>query len=297
MAKLASEAAKPVVTPAGPRPGLGVKEVPPGQELAFLHPLPASALWGVGPATAARLRRFGVRTVGELAQVPVEALVAALGTSLGRHLHELAWARDDRPVVCDGKVKSVSSEETYPVDLYDAGALSREAVRMADAVASRLRSGGLSGRTVTLKVRFHDFSTITRSRSLPGPVDTGPAVARAAVELLGSVDVTAGVRLLGVGVSNLVEGAAVQLRFDGAAAGWEEASRAVDAIRHRFGDRSVGPAVLVDGSGVGVKRRGGQQWGPNRDEGGGDSPPDDRQGPARAVGGGPAAPSPPARGS
>jgi len=270
IAKLASEAAKPSASPGGPRPGLGVKVVPPGSELDFLHPLPVRALWGVGPATGARLRRFGVETVGDLASVPVDALVRLLGAGLGRHLHELAWARDDRPVVVDGRAKSVGHEETYAVDVRDGEALAREAVRMADAVASRLRRGGLAARTVVLKVRFHDFSTITRSHSLPAPVDTGPEIARVAVGLLGSVDVRSGVRLLGVSTSGLVEGHQAQLRLEdagtgsgvGAGVGWEEASRAVDAIRSRFGDRSVGPAALVEPSGLRLKRRGDQQWGP-----------------------------------
>jgi DNA polymerase IV len=107
LAKLASKAAKPTASLAGPIPGKGVVVVEPGAELSFLHPLPVQALWGVGPATHRRLERFGVRTVGDLSALPVETLVSALGVSLGRHLHELAWARDDRPVEPQRAVKSV----------------------------------------------------------------------------------------------------------------------------------------------------------------------------------------------
>jgi DNA polymerase-4 len=257
IAKLASEAAKPKASLKGPVPGRGVVVIEPGEELAFLHPLPVGALWGVGPATRERLRRFGVATVADLANVPAETLVAALGKSLGQHLHALAWADDDRPVVAEAKVKSVSHEETYAHDISDREELHREIVRMGDAVAARLRESGLGGRTVQIKVRFHDFATITRSHTVGGPVDTGPEIIRVAATLLEGVDVSSGVRLLGVGVSNLTEGAEAQLSFDDLFATndastpqWDEATRAVDEVRRRFGPRALGPAVLADGGGV-----------------------------------------------
>jgi DNA polymerase-4 len=271
LAKLASEAAKPRAGPpgAGPVPGLGVKVVEPGKELAFLHPLPVEALWGVGPATRRRLDRFGIRTVGDLAAMPEATLVGALGEAHGRHLHALAWARDDRAVEPDRAVKSVGHEETYATDHHSLAALHDEALRLADGVAGRLRAAGTAGRTVTLKVRFADFRTITRSRTVPTPVDSGPAVARVAHELLAGVDPSPGVRLLGVSVSNLVPRAAEQLRLDdvGGGAGTEGAepavARVVDEVRRRFGDRAVGPAALLRGTdGLAVKRRGDQQWGP-----------------------------------
>src|SRR5205823_7217022 len=166
VAKLASEAAKPRASLDGPRPGPGVKVVPPGGELAFLHPHPVQALWGVGPATLERLRRFGVRTVGDLAALPEATLVHALGEAQGRHLHALAWARDERPVEPDRATKSIGHEETYARDNYEPEILRREAVRMSEAVATRLRDLSLAGRTVTVKVRFADFQTITRSRTM-----------------------------------------------------------------------------------------------------------------------------------
>ena len=261
VAKLASEAAKPTASVDGPVPGLGVKVVAPGEELAFLHPLPVQALWGVGPATLARLERFGTRTVGDLAALPEATLVKALGDALGRHLHALAWARDDRPVVPDQRPKSVGAEETYARDRRDRDSLHREIVRLADAVAARLRGAGLAGRTVTLKVRFGDFRTITRARTLPAPVDTGPELARAADGLLDAVDPTAGVRLLGVSVSNLVAAPGRQLALD-EAGDWRSAADAVDAVRRRFGDAAVGPAALLRPDGLQPRGRGDQQWGP-----------------------------------
>jgi DNA polymerase-4 len=265
LAKLASKAAKPRAALSGPQPGLGVCVVEPDEELEFLHPLPVSALWGVGPATETRLKRFGVATIGDLATVPRATLVGSLGQSLGAHLHELANGRDPRPVEPDRETKSVSHEETYAVDHVAHEPLRVEAVRMADAVATRLRSAHLSGRTVTIKVRFGDFTTITRSHTLPAPVDGGPTIAKAAVELLDQLDVSPGVRLFGVGVSNLAEDGTRQLSLDDAltATGWDDAVKAVDEVRARFGDRAVGPGTLAGSDGLRVKRRGDTQWGPD----------------------------------
>jgi DNA polymerase IV len=274
VAKLASEAAKPRATPTGPVEGPGVRVVPPGGERAFLRPLPARALWGVGPATLARLERLGVRTVGDIADLPEPAAVGALGAVNGRHLRLLAQGVDPRPVEPDQKVKSISHEETFPVDHHDADVLEREVVRMADAVAWRLRRAGLTARTVTLKVRFGDFRTLTRSVTVPVPLDEGPALARYAHGLLAGIDPAPGVRLLGVGVSGLLEGAAHQLSFDDVDGGprgdgggsWHEASGAVDAIRERFGEAAIGPAAAVGPRGLRVKRRGDGQWGPDDGE-------------------------------
>jgi DNA polymerase IV len=264
LAKLASEAAKPRVSTHGPEPGSGVHVVAPGGETAFLHPLPARALWGVGPATLARLERLGVRTVGDIAELPEPALVASLGTAQGRHLARLSRAVDPRPVEPDQPLKSIGHEETFSADRHEVDELRRDVVRMADAVAWRLRRGGFAGRTVTLKVRFSDFRTITRSSTLAATLDEGPAIARTALSLLAEVDPRPGVRLLGVSVSGLVAGAARQLSFDDAAAAdWHEASGAVDAIRDRFGDRAIGPASAAGPAGLRVPRKGQQQWGPD----------------------------------
>jgi DNA polymerase-4 len=241
-----------------------VHVVVPGTELAFLHPLPARAMWGVGPATFARLERFGVRTVGDIAALPEATLVGALGAAHGRHLHRLAHAVDERPVEPDQRPKSVGHEETFAVDHHDRAPLAREAVRLSDAVATRLRAHALAGRTVTLKVRFGDFRTITRSVTTATPLDEGPAIARAARTLLDAVDPAPGVRLLGVSVTGLVAGATRQLSLEDAAGpSWHEASGAVDAIRERFGDAAIGPASIIGPAGLRPARRGQQQWGPD----------------------------------
>jgi DNA polymerase-4 len=263
VAKLASKAAKPKVVGREVKPGAGVLVVPAAGVLDFLRPLPIEALWGVGPATATKLKRLGALTVGDLADLPADQLRRSLGKS-GQHLHDLSWGRDPRAVEPVQAVKSVGHEETYAHDHHEHDTLHREAVRMADAVAQRLRTHHLAGRTVVLKVRFHDFNTITRSHTLPSAIDSGPGIARAATALLEQVDVTAGVRLLGVSVTNLSEGGGRQLSLDdvGDEATWSNASAAIDAVRQRFGDEAVGPASLVDAEGLHVKRRGAQQWGP-----------------------------------
>jgi DNA polymerase-4 len=244
-AKLASEAAKPRAGSAGVRPGAGVVVVEPAGELAFLHRHPVEALAGIGPATHPRLRRLGVRTVGDLAALPPGTLEAALGQAAGRGLSALARGQDDRAVVPAGRPKSISSEETFPRDRHSVEALEPDVVRQADAVATRLRRAGLAGRTVHLKIRFGDFRTITRSSTVAQPLERGHEVTRVVRRLLATVDVSAGVRLLGVGVSSLVEAGTVQLRLDERGPGWAEVTAAVDAVRRRFGDDAVLPATVV----------------------------------------------------
>jgi DNA polymerase IV len=269
LAKLASEAAKPTADLRGTIPGPGVVVIAPGQELEFLHPLPIEALWGVGPATAARLRGLGVSTVGELSRVPSDALESAIGRANGSHLARLARGVDDRAVEPDREVKSISHEETYAVDRRDEAELHVELIRMADSVAVRLRRSGLAGRTVTLKVRYGDFVTKTRSRTSSLPLADGPGIASIASELLRGMDLAPGVRLLGVGVSNLSAadaGAAEQMSLNlectGGRGRQASASDAVDAVRDRFGDGAVGSAALLGPHGLRVKRPGDTQWGP-----------------------------------
>jgi DNA polymerase-4 len=275
LAKLASEAAKPRATRGAVTGGAGVVVIEPGHELTFLHPMPIESLWGVGPATARRLRRLGMTTVGELAAVPPEVLETTVGGAHGRHLAELARGVDERAVEPNREVKSVSHEETYPVDIFDREELGRELVRMADAVAGRMRRAGLSGRTVGLKIRYGDFVTLTRSRTVAAGLAEGPSIAAIAASLLDSVDIDPGVRLLGVGVSTLSPTGATtveQLSLDlggapdpgsGQPGSWRHASGAVDAIRNRFGEEAVGPARLLGPDGLQIKRPGDTQWGPS----------------------------------
>ncbi len=262
IAKLASEAAKPKASTKGPIFGSGVHVVTEDEELAFLHAHPIRALWGVGPATEKRLDRLAVKTVGDLAALPEEAIVSALGDALGHHLHALAWARDERPVEPDLKPKSVGHEETFVKDHHTHESLERELVRMADSVGARLRKSGLQGRTVQLKIKFHDFNLITRSETVATSIDEGHLIFRVARRLLEAVDVSTGVRLLGVSVSQLEDASARQLSLDDVVQpSWGAASSAVDEIRERFGDSSIVPATM---RGRGTKRRGEQQWGPDQ---------------------------------
>jgi DNA polymerase-4 len=193
MAKIGSDLHKPD----------GLTVVPPGQELDVLHPLPVTRLGGVGPATAERLHAVGVRTVADLAARSLTDLVALVGRAHGAGLYALARAEDDRPVVADREAKSVSAEETFERDLTDLAVLGRQIDAMADRVGRRLRTAALTGRTVTLKLRRYDFTTQTRSQTLPHPVDDGRLIAEVARRLLAEAGAAGGLRLLGVGVSGL----------------------------------------------------------------------------------------------
>jgi DNA polymerase IV len=279
LAKLASKAAKPVASPAGVRPGPGVVEIDPGGELEFLHPLPVHALWGVGPATLTRLQRLGVETVGDVARLGEAAVVTALGQASGRHLSQLANGIDDRPVEPDREMKSIGHEETYPSDLYDPAELRRQVVRLADAVATRLRHHGVGARTITLKVRFSGFHTVTRAHTASAPLTTGPALVAAVLPMLEAIDPSPGVRLLGVSASNLGE-AVEQLSLEGvldsahAPAGssavaavehaWHDAASTVDDIRARFGVGAIGPAAAMSEGSLRPLRPGTHHWGPDR---------------------------------
>nr|WP_222109984.1 DNA polymerase IV [Streptomyces cupreus] len=195
LAKIASEQAKPD----------GLVVIEPGTERALLGPMSVRTLPGVGPATGDHLRRAGIHTVDELAEAGEDELVRLLGKAHGHALYAMALARDERPVVAERETKSVSVEDTYDVDIHDRVRVGLEVQRLADRCVRRLRGAGLSGRTIVLKVRRYDFSTLTRSETLRGPTDDPAVVREAAGRLLESVDTTGGVRLLGVGVSGLAD--------------------------------------------------------------------------------------------
>jgi DNA polymerase-4 len=244
LAKLASDLSKPD----------GLLSVEPGAEVEFLAPLPVSRLWGVGPATLKKLDRMAVHTIGDIAALPESALTAALGNALGQKLHALAHNDDPRAVVPERETKSIGAEETFAVDLRTRDACDHEVVRLVDRVTNRLRGAGMEARTVTLKFRYADFETRTRSRTLPTSTDVSTIFLDTARELLDATDCARGVRLLGVSVSQLAPGTLAQGTLDlGDAEAVDDArverraqvERAVDAVRDRFGTRSVGPASLV----------------------------------------------------
>jgi DNA polymerase-4 len=237
LAKLASEEAKPD----------GVFVIPAGGEIDFLHPLPVRRLWGVGEATYAALEALGVRTVGELAALPPRVVAQRLGPAVGRHLIDLANARDLRPVEPGGDAKSISVEATYEHDLVDPADIERALLGHCDRLSARLRRQGYAGRTVTLKVRFADFTTITRSETVPVAIEHTADLWDVVRSLLARVD-RAGrsVRLLGVGAGGLMPGGAPrQLSMDHPQRA--AAADAAERVRARFGDDAVLPARLIDG--------------------------------------------------
>lgn len=282
LAKLGSEQAKPTASPTGPIYGRGVFEIALGEELAFLHPLPVRALWGVGKATGTRLASLGIETVGDLASAPLDHLTRSIGVANGTHLHALANGIDDRPVESDRETKSISSEETFAHDIADADQLDVELVRQCDAVAQRLRNNSLVARTAALKVRFGDFSTITRRLTAPQPFDSSTDLLRLARELMSEIDPGDGIRLLGVGVANLSEDQGLQLALDLDAGTSSPKTAATDAlvddVRSRFGSGAIGPASAAVNGALRVKRRGEQQWGPNASRSDGENPRKDVQG-------------------
>lgn len=195
LAKVASELDKPD----------GMTVVPPGTELDLLRPMKVKVIPGVGPATAERLRRAGVHTVAELEAVSEDELVRLLGQAQGHGLWQLARAQDSRPVIAEREAKSISVEGTYDTDLTDRRLMEGLLTRQAREVGTRMRKNSHSGRTVTIKVRLHDFTTLSRSSTLTSPTDDGATIARMARSLLADLDTTGGVRLLGVGVSGLAD--------------------------------------------------------------------------------------------
>jgi len=235
IAKLASDLAKPD----------GMLVVEPGTETAFLEPLEVTRLWGVGPATRRRLERLGVRTVGDLATIPCDALQRALGQASGTQLYALARNQDDRPVVASRAAKSIGHEETFATDVADRAPLEAHVDEFAARVATRLREVGVVARTVVLKVRYGDFRTITRSRTVPEPTDLADELASVGRELLRGVDLRAGVRLVGLSAQQLIASADTQpqLPLDAAPGPDRDArgdlERAVDDVRRRFGDDAV----------------------------------------------------------
>ncbi len=236
LAKLASEEAKPD----------GILLVASGTELAFLHPLGVRRMWGVGEATFASLEALGIKSIGELAATPIEVLERRLGAALSHHLHGLAKGEDPREVEPDSATKSLSVEQTFEHDLIGTNQIEAELVRQTERLGTRLRRAGLAAGTVTLKVRYRDFTTLTRSQATESPIDVPHDLLAVVRQLATRVDLRQAVRLLGVAASSLqLADAPRQLGLERSAA-WDDVAKAVDEVRSRFGDEAVTPARLVD---------------------------------------------------
>ncbi|HXC84125.1 MAG TPA: DNA polymerase IV [Trebonia sp.] len=240
VAKIASARCKPD----------GLLVVPAAGLLEFLHPLPASALWGVGDRAEEVLARLGLRTVGDIAHVPLATLQRELGAA-GEHLWALSWGRDERQVVPRREEKSVGAEETFSADVDDPEVIRRELLRLSGRTAQALRAAGCVARTISVKLRLASFKTITRSKTLAEPTDVAREIYATACALYegSGLDARARLRLVGVRAAGLrpATGAARQLAFGDRPAGWREAERAVDQIARRFGSDAVRPAALVPG--------------------------------------------------
>jgi nucleotidyltransferase/DNA polymerase involved in DNA repair len=245
LAKLASESAKPD----------GLRHIPADSQLEFLHGLAATAMWGVGPATRAALAKLGVETVGDIAALPVAALTAALGPTSGRHLHDLSHGIDPRAVVPDITAKSISVEETYDLDLEGIEVVETALLAHAQRLSGRLARAGLKAKTVSLKLRYPDFTTLSRSQTLPSAIDGARPLFQVATELLGGLgDLDRPIRLLGLGGTSLEPAAApTQLGLEDGAE-WDRVEDAVAEVRRRFGDTIIGPARLYGDGGSGFHR-------------------------------------------
>ncbi len=236
IAKLASAHCKPN----------GMLEITTDRILTFLHPLPIQAMWGVGPKTAEVLERLGLRTIEDIAKLPRATLIRALGEANGASLYELAWGRDYRDVTPEEPDRSISAAETFPQDLDNPEEIMTEFLRLTERATARLRDRGLFAKTISIKVRFADFSTINRSKTLPLPIDSTHDVYEVAKGLYQALRIDrARLRLVGVSLENLSEGAPHQMMLGEREVGWRQAEGAMDQARARFGKGSVRPARLI----------------------------------------------------
>ncbi|MEI7696563.1 MAG: DNA polymerase IV [Actinomycetes bacterium] len=236
IAKLASQHCKPN----------GMLEITADRILTFLHPLPIQAMWGVGPKTAETLERLGLRTIEDIAKLPRATLIRALGQASGASLYELAWGRDYRDVTPHDAEKSISSAETFPQDLDDPTQILTEFLRLTERSSARLRDKDLFARTVSIKVRFADFTTINRSKTLALPIDGTQEIYEVVKGLYEALRIErARLRLVGVSLENLSSGAPEQMVLGARESGWRQADGAIDRARERFGAGSVRPARLI----------------------------------------------------
>lgn len=238
IAKLASQHCKPN----------GILEIKSDRILEFLHPLPVRALWGVGPKTAESLDRLGLHTVADIANTPRSTLVRALGDATGESLYELAWGRDYRNVIPDEPEKSIGNEETFARDIDSPEEILAQFLRMAEKATARLRERGLFAKTVTMKIKFADFTTLSRAKTLPIGIDGTHETYEIVKKLyLALNNEGARIRLVGVSLSNLLDEAPVQLELGARERGWRDADTAIDKAKARFGRGSVRPGRLITG--------------------------------------------------
>jgi DNA polymerase-4 len=250
IAKLASGHCKPN----------GILEIPADRILNFLHPLPVNAIWGVGPKTAETLERLGLRTVADIANLPRATLIRALGQASGASLYELAWGRDYRDVTPNEPDKSISAAETFVQDIDDPEEILREFLRLTEKAAARLRENGYYAKTISIKVRFADFSTISRSKTLPLPIDSTHDIYEIAKSLYLALNLDrARLRLVGISLDNLSEAAPEQLLLGARERGWREADSAIDQAKLRFGGGSVRPGRLIKKSSADPKEPEGEK--------------------------------------
>ena len=240
IAKLASANCKPN----------GMLEITSDRILTFLHPLPIQAMWGVGPKTAEALERLGLRTIEDIAKLPRTTLIRALGEANGASLYELAWGRDYRDVTPEEPDRSISAAETFAQDLDNPEEILTEFLRLTERATARLRDRDLFAKTISIKVRFADFSTINRSKTLPLPIDSTHDVYEVVKGLYQALRIErARLRLVGVSLENLSEGAPHQMMLGEREVGWRQAEGAMDQARARFGKGSVRPARLIKDAG------------------------------------------------
>lgn len=240
VAKLASGRAKPD----------GLLVIPASETLAYLRPLPVGALWGVGESTQQSLQRLGLHTVADLADTPLAVLQRAVGDAAGRKLHDLANGVDTRSVVVTSREKSVGHEMTFEQDISDPVRLRRELLRLSSQVGARLRKHELVGRTVALKLRFSDFRTVTRSRTLAEPTNVGRRIFEEVTSIYDGLGLgRTPIRLIGVRMEQLGEAGDNRLALWDPDEEWREAERTLDQVSARFGRGAIGPASLVRSTG------------------------------------------------
>ena len=238
IAKIASNHCKPN----------GVLEIDPEKGLDFLHPLAAKEIWGVGPKTNDQLMKMGLLTVGDIANTPRSTLIRVLGQASGSSLYELAWGRDYRDVETEQVEKSISASETFDLDLDSQEEILREFLRLTERGVERMREKGFATNTISIKVRFADFKTISRSKTVDLPITGTQEIFEVVKNLYLSLNLDRVlIRLVGISLDSLVEDEDVkQLTLGERATGWRQADEAIDRIKGRFGPGSLRPARLVE---------------------------------------------------